>query len=127
MRASWPGIEPYRVLEGTWASRPGDHWGAFAIPHSGKMFTVLVSNGDYKAENVGPEYAWEHVSVSLRDRCPSWDEMCFFKSMFWKEDETVMQLHVPAANHKNFHKNCLHLWRPLLAEIPRPPDDTVAR
>ena len=25
---------------------------------------------------------WEHVSVSLRNRCPTWDEMCLVKDIF---------------------------------------------
>lgn len=29
---------------------------------------------------------WEHVSVSLRNRCPTWDEMCLVKDIFWRDD-----------------------------------------
>lgn len=70
---------------------------------------------------------WEHVSVSLPWRCPTWDEMAAVKSLFWKETECVMQLHVPAADHRNLHPYCLHLWRPRRGmKIPRPPADCVA-
>ncbi len=41
--------------------------------------------------------------------------------MFFEPDETCMQLHVPASDHINNHANVLHLWRPQLLEIPRPP------
>ena len=93
----------------------GDHGnGAFKIP--ARSMTIVVSNGE----------GWEHVSVSIRDRCPTWDEMEWVKRKFWGEGDTVMQLHVPPAEHKNCHPYCLHLWRPTNAEIPRPPSIMVA-
>lgn len=64
---------------------------------------------------------WDHVSVSLPDRCPTWEEMEAVKRLFFREDETAMQLHVPATDHISFHPYCLHLWRPHDAAIPRPP------
>ena len=39
---------------------------------------------------------------------------------FWP-DEAAMQLHVPASDHINCHPYCLHWWRPIGQEIPRPP------
>lgn len=64
---------------------------------------------------------WDHVSVSRRDRMPTWDEMEKVKREFFKDTETAMQLHVPPTHHINVHPNCLHLWRPHYVEIPRPP------
>ena len=29
---------------------------------------------------------WEHVSVSLARRCPTWEEMCMVKDIFWGEE-----------------------------------------
>jgi hypothetical protein len=52
--------------------------------------------------------------------------MAFVKDLFWLPTETVMQLHVPAAAHRNLHPYCLHLWRPIGQEIPRPPGEAVA-
>jgi hypothetical protein len=68
------------------------------------------------------EFGWEHVSVSRINRCPNWPEMSHIKTLFFKDDETVMQLHVPSSDHINEHPNCLHLWRPTSTEIPRPFD-----
>lgn len=68
---------------------------------------------------------WEHVSVSLGTRCPTWDEMELVKRMFFEDHETAMQLHVPPAEHVNCHPFCLHLWRPLGIDIPRPPSILV--
>lgn len=64
---------------------------------------------------------WDHVSVSLEKRCPTWEEMDRVKRMFFNADETAMQLHVPAEDHISYHPFCLHLWRPIDEEIPRPP------
>lgn len=64
---------------------------------------------------------WEHVSVSLPHRCPTWEEMCFVKSLFWDDETSVMQLHPPKSEWVNNHSYCLHLWRPAHAVIPRPP------
>lgn len=68
---------------------------------------------------------WDHVSVSLRNRCPTWEEMEIVKHLFFLPLETAMQLHVPRANHINFHPYALHLWRPQHASIPRPPKELV--
>jgi hypothetical protein len=71
------------------------------------------------------DMGWDHVSVSRQNRPPNWHEMSFVKRLFFKEDETAMQLHVPVEDHVNFHPNCLHLWRPHDVEIPRPPSVMV--
>jgi hypothetical protein len=65
---------------------------------------------------------WEHVSVSLPNRCPNWPEMCFVKDLFWGPDETVVQFHVPVADHINNHDHCLYLWRDTRHghRLPRP-------
>lgn len=81
-------------------------------PIDGGVLTVVASSGD----------GWDHVSVSRTNRCPNWPEMEFVKRRFFKDDETAMQLHVPEADHVNFHPFCLHLWRPYDVEIPRPPE-----
>lgn len=87
--------------------------GVFHIPSKidGQSLTVVASAGE----------GWDHVSVSRTNRCPNWPEMEQIKHLFFRDDETAMQLHVPASDHINFHPHCLHLWRPLAAEIPRPP------
>ena len=72
---------------------------------------VIASDGE----------GWEHVSVSLPNRCPTWDEMCFIKSIFWDSADCVMQLHPPQQDWVNNHSFCLHLWRPVGVDIPRPP------
>lgn len=64
---------------------------------------------------------WEHVSVSLRARCPTWDEMCFIKDVFWDDEETVVQFHPPKSEYVNHHKFCLHLWKQIDMAVVTPP------
>lgn len=87
--------------------------GCFQVPFvkEGRMAFVIASSGA----------GWEHVSVSFAHRCPTWAEMERIKRLFFREDETAMQLHVPQDEHINCHPHCLHLWRPIHADIPRPP------
>lgn len=68
---------------------------------------------------------WEHVSASLPTRCPTWEEMCIIKSIFWDDEDSVMQLHPPKSDWVNNHPYCLHLWRPMEIEIPLPPSIMV--
>lgn len=68
---------------------------------------------------------WEHVSVSLPTRCPTWDEMCWIKRLFWDDEECVVQFHPPKSQYVNNHPFCLHLWRPTETTIPTPPTEFV--
>ena len=93
--------------------------GVFSLPspRGGGALLCVASNGD----------GWDHVSVSLPNRCPNWHEMEHVKRTFFADDETAMQLHVPPTDHVNIHPNCLHLWRPNDGrDIPRPPAEFVA-
>lgn len=84
-------INSYRIRRGPLTSEPDDGVnGAFFIPlKSGSMATVVASDGG----------GWEHVSVSFKMRCPTWGEMDEVKRIFWRDDECVMQLHVPRSSH----------------------------
>lgn len=86
--------------------------GAFEFPalEGAGIIRVLVSN-----------HEWEHVSASCIDRCPTWAEMCMIKDIFWDSDECVVQFHPPASEYINYAPHCLHLWRPLNAQMPMPP------
>lgn len=101
--------------------------GAFVIPagtafNRGELRVIVSRGGDVWGAEAGAR--WDHVSVSRCDRCPTWQEMCLVKDMFFKPDEVAMQLH-PVAEYINNHPFCLHLWRPLDAEIPLPPSILV--
>ncbi len=68
---------------------------------------------------------WEHVSISGKRRCPTWQEMCLFKDIFWKDTECAIQYHPAKQDYKNFHNYCLHLWRPIDGKLPIPPENFV--
>lgn len=100
--------EHFRVRSGDMATSFLDgNNGLFRI---GRM-TIIASDGE----------GWEHVSVSFPDRCPTWDEMCAVKSLFWGESDTVLQFHPPKAEYVNHHPYCLHLWRESGVNAETPP------
>ncbi len=93
--------------------------GAFTVPYpkTGVRIFVIASSG----------HGWDHVSVSLPNRCPNWLEMDYVKRMFFRDDETAMQLHVPPGDHIDMHPYCLHIWapHPETGAIPMPPSFMV--
>jgi hypothetical protein len=105
--AKW--LEKFRDVN---LSSAGDgNNGHFRIPCGDAVLSVIVSDG----------LGWDHASVSLPDRTPTWAEMCYIKKAFFRGDECVMQLHPPEANYVNHHPFCLHLWRPQEVDVPQPP------
>lgn len=68
---------------------------------------------------------WEHCSVSMPHRCPSWEQMCVMKELFWKDEETCFELHPAKKDYINHHPYCLHIWRPIDKQIPLPPSIMV--
>ncbi len=115
-------LDAFRIIDrrmlsysGGWAG--DESCGAFLLPSpiDGQKLRVIASNGE----------GWDHVSVSRATRCPNWPEMCHVKGLFFRDDECAMQLHVPESDHVNNHQYCLHLWRPHILEIPRPPSAMV--
>lgn len=54
---------------------------------------------------------WDHVSVSFRNRTPSWEEMAEIKDMFFRKDETAVQYHPEEDEYVNDHPHCLHIWK----------------
>ena len=107
--------ERFRVTSGPapWATGPeAGNNGLFLVKLArNQVLRVIASDGE----------GWEHVSVSRRDRCPSWEEMCAVKELFWGPEDTVMQLHPPRSQWISNAEFCLHLWRPVGVEIPMPP------
>ena len=122
-----PGVERHRIVSHHYTDPGSGSQGAFSLPGpEGMTLLVVASDGRDWAETGMPFPAWEHVSVSLHRRCPTWREMEWVREQFWNDDETVMQLSVPRADHISLHPYCLHLWRPIGVEIPRPPALTIA-
>lgn len=90
--------------------------GCFKVFVDGRSFFVVASNGG----------GWDHVSISPcnkhRKTCPTWEEMCEIKRMFFKPEECAVEYHPPESEYVNQHPYCLHLWRTNNGEkIPAPP------
>ena len=126
MRVPFPELVEQRRFTGDkYGTTPEARRGLFAIPFAEPPSVLQVIAGD-----PAPRSGWEHVSViasskkdgTLRERTPTWNEMCYVKSLFWNDDECVAQFHPPNSEYVNHHPNCLHLWRPTQSELPRPPD-----
>lgn len=110
--------EKFRVTRGfMWSDASHGNNGAFFLPtRPGQPpLKVIASDGE----------GWDHVSVSLPSRCPTWEEMCRVVALFWDESDCVMQLHPPRKDWISNHPYCLHLWRPTTATIPLPPSFMV--
>jgi hypothetical protein len=94
------------------SARDGNN-GAFLIHLGALKFFCIASDGG----------GWEHVSITLRtgvERCPTWEEMCKIKAVFWDEDDAVIQIHPKKSDYVTMHPTCLHLWRCTDREQPLP-------
>ena len=111
--------EQYRVRSGRMASDERFKCnGAFMVPNE---CAPVKGQGARLAVIASEEGGWEHVSVSLPHRCPTWEEMCFIKRTFWGPEDVVIQCHPPEADYVNFSEHCLHLWRSVDQQFPMPP------
>lgn len=100
-------LEKHRIRGGQLGSdKSFGNNGAFIFSKAMVTYFIIASDGD----------GWEHVSVhcleDTKERTPSWDEMCLIKSLFWDEDDCVIQFHPAKSEYVNMHKHTLHLWRP---------------
>ena len=110
-------VERGRLQTGKFGTNTGDTFGSFVVKHrSGRRFRVMVGDG----------LGWDHVSASTNTgRTPTWAEMCWLKDLFFDPDETVIQYHPAVSEYVNFHRGCLHLWRPQEEILPMPPIECV--
>lgn len=98
--------------------RGDSHNGVFKVFLSrGRGFRVIATN----------TFPWEHVSVTpsnqQRKSCPTWDEMCEIKDMFFEDEEQVVQFHPKKSEYVNIHPYCLHLWRKMNGRLNEPYDE----
>lgn len=110
--------EKYRITSGPRRSHPrdGNNGSARISMLAPKGIVVLFVHA---SDGLG----WEHVSVSVpgRDRCPTWAEMAYVKSLFWGDEDVVVQIHPRKSEYVNHHPYCLHLWRESGKDSPTPP------
>lgn len=118
---SRPSVPPFRCPE---------HLNKYRVAYQGQLgdethgFLKLKERG--LAIMFANSWGWEHVSVSRKSKMPSWQDMDWVRRQFWRGDCTVMQLHVPEEEHIDLHPYCLHMWRPVGQEVPKPPHYFVA-
>jgi len=101
--------------------------GAFMVKSrkSGANLIIIASDArDWEDERLGRP-RWEHVSVHVDGRCPTYEEMEEVRNWFWLENELVVQFSVPRSEHINVHPHTLHLWRMVEGIMPRPPQECV--
>lgn len=113
-------LDKYRITD----ERTRDHFGWTGDAGCG-AFKVYVGGRSFFA--VASAYGgWDHVSVSPANRnrqvCPTWEEMCVIKNMFFEPEDCVVQFHPPKSEYVNNHPYCLHMWRCHDGrEMPMPP------
>lgn len=71
------------------------------------------------------QMGWEHLSVSMPSRTPTWEQMCIMKDIFWNKNEVCVEYHPREEDYVNNHKHCLHIWRPTHEPLPTPPSILV--
>lgn len=93
----------------------------------GFMADLVHPNYKFKSVTIVASWngGWEHVSISMNKRCPTWDEMCMVKDIFWDEEECVIQYHPPKSVYVNNHPYCLHLWKKVGVKFELPPKEFV--
>ncbi len=116
-----------RQSENRWAAMMGDVPNYGEHDDTGGVFFIKpkLTGPTFKCL-AGSGLGWDHVSISLPNRCPTWEEMDKLKRLFFEDDETAFQLHLPPSDHISVHPFCLHIWRPHDQEIPLPPKGMVA-
>lgn len=108
-------LDRYRTKHDFWPQTIRS--GAFKVYVNGRSFFVIASVDDCKEDGL-----WEHVSVtpSNQKRCPTWNEMCAIKDMFFLPEEECIEFHPKHSQYVNHHEYCLHIWRPTDGRLKEP-------
>lgn len=121
--------ELYRVNTGVYASSLKHHGnnGHFKIMRSSFEFPKESKNIAGLFTQASDGEGWEHVSVSViakvgkKRRLPTHAEMEFIRFLFWDSGDWVIEFHPPVEEYVN-NAPCLHLWRPVDTDFPKPPN-----
>lgn len=107
-------VEQSRTIgNGLYSSFRNEPFGMFLF--GAGSIKVIVSDG----------LGWDHVSVSLNDRCPTWHEMNWIKNLFFDPECCVVQFHPPESRYINNHEFVLHMWHKQGHEYELPPRECV--
>lgn len=92
-------IEERSPVEGRcWRSRDGG-------------LVVIASDDEFYGKR------WVHISLSRRSRIPTFEDIAFVKAELIGPDFPAYQVFPKAAEHRNYHPHCLHLWAPVDHDI----------
>lgn len=106
-------INPIRYKSNnSFSTMDDDYHGVFFLRNNSHVLKI-ISSGFQDEE-------WIHVSVSLPTRCPTWNEMCKVRDLFFDKEDVVFQFHPKSSDYVNIHPHCLHLWKPRKFEIQTP-------
>lgn len=108
-------LDAYRVNHPFLKEEDGFH--TFKVMVGQRSFMVIAS-----VDDCGEDGIWEHVSVTPKNqkRCPTWEEMCAIKDMFFEPEEECVEFHPKHSEYINMHENCLHIWRPVNRTLTMP-------
>lgn len=94
----WRKLEPMEFPKGT-GNIAARCWHHSLIPITVLRSLSRTSSGIW----------WIHLSLSRRDRVPSWDEIKKV-ALDFLGDRTAMHVVAKGKDHINIHPNCFHLW-----------------
>lgn len=85
-----------------------------------KMEVRSIKQSDKALVSLTNMFGWEHLSVSFKNKIPSWECMQEMKELCFKDDEECFQIHPKADNYVNNNQYTLHIWRPTegMKQIP---------
>ena len=95
--------EAPRVLPPAWEEVERDVSGAKYIARSRNL--VAIVSGAFEQDG----RAWLHLSVSHRNRVPTWQELAWCKQVFLGDREAYQVL-PPRARYVNIHPTVLHVF-----------------
>lgn len=107
--------------------RTGEYASDVSCGNNGRFRIYFQDTQSWLCVLATDNFGWDHVSVSVpgEQRCPTWEEMCYVKSLFFRDSETVVQFHPKKEAYVSFHPYCLHLWKRQDGEHELPPCDLV--
>lgn len=79
-------------------------------PVTGKRYNCRLHNHD----------GWEHLSVSGKNKVPSYEIMCKLKDICFKDEETCVEYHPAKSEYVNNAEYTLHIWKPKGHDIEHP-------
>lgn len=85
-----------------------DHRAATAWLHSLAGLYVLRS-----VSTLNDGSKWLHISVTRRDRIPTWTEMMKVRDDFLGDDVEAYMVAPKKEDYANLHQFCLHWWAPV--------------